>query len=72
MSPHRIRRTGACALLALAAAVSIAGCGTPSTVAPASTPLPGFKHDIQAAQSVSDQAQQQAQQYDGTTGSTLP
>jgi hypothetical protein len=68
---HRLRRAGTSALLAAAAAVALAGCGTPATVKPVADPLPGFKHDIQAAQNVSNQAQQQAQQYDGT-GATLP
>jgi len=68
---QRLRRAGACALLAAAAAAALAGCGTPATIKPVANPLPGFKHDIQAAQSVSNQAQQQVQQYDGT-GATLP
>ena len=36
-------------------------------------PLPGFTRDVQAAQNVvSTRAQQQAQQYYGATGVTLP
>ena len=62
----RVRRTCAQALLAAAAAAALAGCGTPATVKAVTDPLPGFKHDIQAAQNVSNQAQQQAQQYDST------
>jgi uncharacterized lipoprotein YajG len=62
----RLRRNGTQVLLAAAAAAALAGCGTPATVKPVTNPLPGFQHDIQAAQNVSNQAQQQAQQYDAT------
>jgi hypothetical protein len=70
----RLRRTAAQALLAATAATAaaaLAGCGTPATVKPVTDPLPGFQHDVQAAQNAADHAQQQARQYD-STGATLP
>lgn len=48
------------AVAALAGAVALAGCGTPATVKPSATPLPGFKRDIQAAQNAVAQTEQQA------------
>lgn len=44
----------------LAGAAALAGCGTPATVKPVATPLPGFKRDIQAAQGAVAQTEQQA------------
>ena len=38
----------------------LAGCGTPAAVKPVATPLPGIKHDIQAAQNVVTQSEQSA------------
>lgn len=67
--PHRCRR-GTIAVAALVA-TALAGCGTPAVVKPASTPLPGFKRDIQAAQNAVAQTAAQAQ-GDASTGATLP
>jgi hypothetical protein len=67
---HLRGRLGAAAIAALVAA-ALAGCGTPAVVKPASTPLPGFQSDIQAAQNAVAQADAQAQS-DATTGATLP
>jgi hypothetical protein len=46
--------------VALAGAAVLAGCGTPATVQPTATPLPGFKRDIQAAHNAVAQTEQQA------------
>jgi len=71
MDANRLRRAVQRPLvrlgLAAAAAMVLAGCGTPAVVKPVATPLPGFAHDIHAAQSVVSQAQQAAQEY-GATG----
>ncbi len=64
-------RTATTALALLVAAVGLAGCGTPALIKPVQTPLPGFKRDIQAAQSVVTKADQQAQAF-GATGVTTP
>ena len=66
----RTRRLSALALAA-ALAVALAGCGTPAVVKPVSTPLPGFKRDVQAAQNVVAQSEAQAQS-DAATGAMVP
>ncbi len=53
--------------LVLGAAV-LGGCGTPAVVKPAATPLPGLKHDIQAAQNAVAQSRQQAYGATSVTG----
>jgi hypothetical protein len=55
--------------LATLAALAASGCGSPATVTPASTPLPGLAHDVGAARNVVAQSQAQAQ---AQTGATLP
>jgi len=73
MGPTRARRPSRAIAAALAiAATALAGCGTPAVIKPGPAPLPGFKRDIQAAQNVVSQSQQQAASYDGATGSTMP
>ena len=58
------------ALVALAGCgTALAACGTPAVVTPAQNPLPGLKRDVQAAQGVVAQSQQQALSY-GATGVT--
>ena len=71
---HPIRRAALTALALVATAAALSGCGTPATVKAVTTPLPGFQHDIQAAQNAVAQSAQQAQMYDsaGATGSTVP
>jgi hypothetical protein len=56
------------ALALLAGAAVLGGCGTPAVLKPTATPLPGLKHDIQAAQNAVAQSQQQA--YGSTTVTT--
>jgi hypothetical protein len=58
------------AFLTLAACL-LAGCGTPAVVKPVQDPLPGFKRDIQAAQSVAAGSGAEAQDL-GATGVTTP
>ena len=67
---HLRRRLSATAIAALVA-TALTGCGTPAVVKPVSTPLPGFKSDIQAAQNAVAQTEAQAQS-DAATGATMP
>ena len=57
---HSTPRRALRALALAASAAALAGCGTPAVVKPVATPLPGFKHDIQAAQNVVTQSEQSA------------
>ena len=71
MNVRRRLRTGSRPLAALAlvlAAAVLGGCGTPAVVKSTATPLPGFQHDIQAAQNAVTQSQQAA--YGSTTVTT--
>jgi hypothetical protein len=56
ITARRKRRLGALALSALLAA-ALGACGTPATVKPASTPLPGFKRAIQDAHNAAAQVE---------------
>ena len=51
----------------VAAALLVAGCGTPAVVKPAPGPLSGLANDVQAARNAAAQTQAQA-----ATGATLP
>ena len=68
----RLSRVAVRPLAALAlvlGAAALGGCGTPAVIKPTATPLPGLKHDIQAAQNAVSQSQQQAY---GSTTVTVP
>lgn len=63
------RKLLACALAL--AGLGAAGCGTPASVTPAATPLPGLGRDVQAARNAVAQTQAQALS-EAQTGATLP
>jgi hypothetical protein len=64
MRTRRLRLVATCAVIA----ATLAACGTSATVKPASNPLPGLKHDVQAAQQAAGQEQAPLA---GSTGATL-
>jgi len=67
----RWRRLATTGLALAAAGAVLAGCGTPAVVKPVQDPLPGFEHDIQAAQNAAAQTGADAQDS-GVTGVTAP
>jgi hypothetical protein len=68
---HRRTARASCVAATTAVAVALAGCGTPGVVKPVTDPLPGFSHDISAAQNAVSQSQQEAQAF-GSTNVSAP
>jgi hypothetical protein len=70
-SAHRTQWRGLAVLVCgLAAALAIAGCGTPAVIKPSATPLPGLQRDIHAAQNVVAKTEREAQSDAASTPSS--
>jgi hypothetical protein len=68
MQTHpRTRRHAIAVLAAVAGAVILAACGTPATVKPLATPLPGLGKAVQSAKNVVTASEQSAASYASTT-----